>query len=148
MHRFSLETVLTHRKHIEDVLQKEFVMAKKKLLMEEEKLATLEEIILQTLAALQEKQKTGATISDVLLYESYLKRISIDRGQHIRRITEMKSQLRQKLGELIEALKARKILDRLKEKEFEKYRKELERKERIFMGEIAISGFNMRNQPQ
>jgi len=44
-------------------------------------------------------------------------------------------------------MKARKILDRLKEKEIEKYRKELERKERIFMGEIAISGFNMRKQP-
>jgi len=148
MHRFSLETVLTHRKHIEDVLQKEFVTGKKKLLMEEERLARLEEIILQTLAALQEKQKIGATVSDVLLYESYLKQISIDRGQHIRRIIEMKNQLRQKLSELIEAMKARKILDRLKEKELEKYRKELERKERIFMGEIAISGFNIRKQPK
>jgi len=122
-------------------------MGKKKLLMEEQKLARLEETLMQNLAALEEKQKNGATVSDIILYESYLRQISIDRGQHIRRIIEMKNQLRQKLHELIEAMKARKILDRLKEKEIEKYRKELERKERIFMGEIAISGFNMRKQP-
>jgi len=132
---------------MEDVLQKEFAMGKKKLLMEEQKLARLEETLMQNLAALEEKQKNGATVSDIILYESYLRQISIDRGQHIRRIIEMKNQLRQKLHELIEAMKARKILDRLKEKEIEKYRKELERKERIFMGEIAISGFNMRKQP-
>jgi flagellar FliJ protein len=148
MHRFSLETVLTHRKHIEDALQKEFVKGKKELLKEEERLARLEEIILQNLAALQEKQKDGATVSDIILYDSYIKQISIDRGQQIHRIIELKNQLHQKLSELIEAVKERKILDRLKEKELETYRRELERKERIFMSEIAISGFNMRKQPQ
>jgi len=133
---------------MEDVLQKEFVMGKKKLLMEEQELARLEETLMQTLSALQEKQRNGATVSDIILYERYLRQLSINRGQHIQRIIEMKNQLRQKLSELIEAMKARKILDRLKEKELEKVRKELERKERIFMGEIAITGFNMRNQPQ
>jgi len=123
-------------------------MGKKKLLMEEQELARLEETLMQTLSALQEKQRNGATVSDIILYERYLRQLSINRGQHIQRIIEMKNQLRQKLSELIEAMKARKILDRLKEKELEKVRKELERKERIFMGEIAITGFNMRNQPQ
>lgn len=146
MHRFSLETVLTHRKHIEDALQKEYVKGKKELLMEEEALARLEDTALQLLAELQEKQQDGATVSDILLYEGYLKQISINRGRHIRSIHEMKGRLRQKLSELIEAVKARKILERLKEKELARWRRELDRKEQIFMGEIAINGFNMRNQ--
>jgi flagellar FliJ protein len=148
MYRFSLETVLTHRKHAEDELRKEFVEGKKKLLTEEENLARLDEVMMQNLMALQEKQRDGASVSDITLYDNYIKQISIDRREQIHRIIALEDQLRQKCSELIEAMKSRKILDRLKERELETYRRELEKKERIFMSEIAISGFNMRRQPQ
>jgi flagellar FliJ protein len=148
MYRFSLETVLNHRKHTEDALRKEFVAGKKELLMKEKKLARLDEVMMQNLMALQEKQRDGASVSDITLYDNYIKQISIDRREQIHRIIALEDQLRQKCSELIEAMKSRKILDRLKERELETYRRELEKKERIFMSEIAISGFNMRRQPQ
>jgi flagellar FliJ protein len=148
MYRFSLETVLKHRKHTEDALRKEFVDGKKELLTEEERLARLDDIIMQNLKALQEKQKDGASVSDIALYDNYIKQVSIDRREQISRIIALEDQLRQKCSELIEAMKNRKILDRVKEKELEAYKRELERKERIFMSEIAISGFNMRREPQ
>lgn len=148
MYRFSLETVLTHRKHMEDALQKEFAKCKKELLLEEEKLARREKVIMQNLEALQEKQKAGVMVSDIILYDRYIKQISIDRDRNIHRIIELKNQLRQKMSALVEAMKDRKILDRLKEKELETYRRELDRKEQILMSEIAVSGFNLRKQPQ
>jgi flagellar FliJ protein len=148
MYRFSLETVLNYRKHTEDALRKEFVAGKKELLMKEKKLARLDEVMMQNLMALQEKQRDGARVSDITLYDNYIKQISIDRREQINSIITLEDQLRQKCSELIEAMKDRKILDRLKEKELETYRRELERKERIFMSEIAVSGFNMRRQPQ
>lgn len=148
MYRFSLETVLTHRKHMEDALQKEFAKCKKELLLEEENLARREKVIMQNLEALQEKQKVGVMVSDIILYDRYIKQISIDRDRNIHRIIELKNQLRQKVSALVEAMKDRKILDRLKEKELETYRRELDRKEQIFMSEIAVSGFNLRKQPQ
>jgi flagellar FliJ protein len=148
MYRFSLETVLNYRKHTEDALRKEFVAGKKELLMMEKKLARLDEVMMQNLMALQEKQRDGARVSDITLYDNYIKQISIDRREQINSIITLEDQLRQKCSELIEAMKDRKILDRLKEKELETYRRELERKERIFMSEIAVSGFNMRRQPQ
>jgi len=148
MYRFSLETVLAHRKHIEDVLQKEFVSRKKELLMEEERLALLDEVMVQNLNTLQGKQRAGVSVSDITLYDNFIKQILTDRGRQIRKIAELKDQLRQKWSELIESMKNRKILDRLKEKELEAYRREVERKERIFMSEIAISGFNLKKPPQ
>ena len=48
----------------------------------------------------------------------------------------------EKRDELVEAMKQRKILDRLKEKEWEDYRRESNRKEQLFMSEIAISAYN------
>jgi flagellar protein FliJ len=133
---------------MEDALQKEFAKCKKELLLEEEKLARREKVIMQNLEALQEKQKAGVMVSDIILYDRYIKQISIDRDRNIHRIIELKNQLRQKVSVLVEAMKNRKILDRLKEKELETYRRELDRKEQIFMSEIAVSGFNLRKQPQ
>ena len=128
MYRFSLETVLAHRKHTEDTLRKEFVSRKKELLMEEERLALLDEVMMQNLKALQEKQRDGVSVSDITLYDNFIKQILIDRGLQIQRIAELEDRLRQKWSELIEAMKNRKILDRLKERELEAYRRELERK--------------------
>jgi len=133
---------------MEDALQKEFAKCKKELLVEEEKLARREKVIMQNLEALQEKQKAGVMVSDIILYDRYIKQISIDRDRNIHRIIELRNQLRQKVSELVEAMKDRKILDRLKEKELETYRREQDRKEQIFMSEIAVSGFNLRKQPQ
>ncbi|MCF8143253.1 MAG: flagellar export protein FliJ [Deltaproteobacteria bacterium] len=133
---------------MEDALQKEFAKCKKELLLEEEKLARREKVIMQNLEALQEKQKAGVMVSDIILYDRYIKQISIDRDRNIHRIIELKNQLRQKMSALVEAMKDRKILDRLKEKELETYRRELDRKEQILMSEIAVSGFNLRKQPQ
>ncbi len=148
MYRFSLETVLSHRKHIEEALQKAFVKTKNELFMAEEKLAGLEEIRKRNLVELQEKQRDGTTVSGIMLYENYIKQVSIELEQQNHRVIELEDHVRQKRSELIEAMKRRKTLDRLKEKEWETYRNELEGKERLFMSEIAISGFNMRERAQ
>ncbi|MBW1783274.1 MAG: flagellar export protein FliJ [Deltaproteobacteria bacterium] len=148
MYHFSLETVLRHRKHIEETLQKEFVRTKKDLFMANESVASLEEIRERKLRELQEKQGSGATVSGIMLYDNYIRQLSIDIERQIKSVIELEDRLRQKRSELIEAMKRRKTLDRLKEKEWQAYRKEMERREQIAMSEIAVSGFNMRKQVQ
>lgn len=142
MYKFSLETVLNHRKQREEALQKEFSILQKELFIERERLEMLEEIRRRNLEELQRKQRGGTSASGVMLYDNYIKQISKDLEKQTDKITEVEGNLHQKRGELIEAMKRRKTLDRLKEKEWEAYRKEFERKEQIFMSEIAISGFN------
>lgn len=142
MYKFSLETVLNHRKQREEALQKEFSILQKELFIERERLEMLEEIRRRNLEELQRKQRGGTSASGVMLYDNYIKQISKDLEKQTDKITEGEGNLHQKRGELIEAMKRRKTLDRLKEKEWEAYRKEFERKEQIFMSEIAISGFN------
>ena len=146
MYRFSLETVLTHRKHVEDALHKELTQIQNGLLKAEQNLARLDRSITENLAEVQEKQKNGASVIDITLYDNYINLMVQERGRQTQRIHRMEHRLIQKRDALVEAMKERKILERLKEKEFEAYQKELERKERIFMSEIAINGFNMRRE--
>jgi flagellar protein FliJ len=144
MYRFSLETVLTHRKHAEDALRKELAQIQSALREAEQKMAGLDETITENLATIYGKQRDGASVTDITLYDNYIKLLSRERGRQVQRIRQMEHRLVQKRDVVVEAMKERKILERLKEKELEAYQKELERKERILMSEIAINGFNMR----
>ena len=144
MYKFSLETVLNHRKQRQEALQKEFAILQKELFIERERLERLEEIRRRNLEELQRKQRGGTSVSGVMLYDNYIKQISKNLEKQTDKVAEVEGNIHHKRGELIEAMKRRKTLDRLKEKEWEAYRKEFERKEQIFMGEIAVSGFNRR----
>ena len=119
---------------------------RKNFFNERERLARLEEIKCTNLKELLQKQRDGATVSGIILYANYIKRISKDHEKQTDKVIEVEGNVNQKRGELIEAMKRRKTLDRLKEREWEAYRKEFERKDQIFMSEIAVNGFNRKNR--
>ena len=142
MYRFSLQTVLNHRKHKEEALQKELSAKNAQVLTAREELARLQSLKMDNLSALQQKQRDGASVSDIVLYDGYIRQISENLRDQSHRITKLMREFSEKRRELIEAVKQRKILDRLKEKEWAAYKRRLERKEQILMNEIAVSGFN------
>lgn len=113
--------------------------------MAEESLASLEAVKMKNLSALHQKQQDGAGIWAVVLYDNYIRQISIKLSNQSNRIKELKHELSANRKELIEAMKRRKTLDRLKEKKWEAYKKTVERKEQIFLGETAINGFHRTN---
>ncbi len=146
MYRFSLETVLNHRRHTEDRLQKAFMDKKRELDRAEEKLRQLEGIKAENLSMLHNKQQAGASVSTIVLYDSYIRKISMKRHQQRRTIVDLKKQLNQKRMALIGAMKNRKTLDILKEKEWIAYKKAEQKKDELFLGEIAVNRFH-RNRP-
>lgn len=148
MYRFSLEAVLNHRRHIEDLLQKEFAKRQKDLFDEQERLSRLESSHIDSMVELQRRQEEGMRVSGITLYSDYIKQTAygIERSKH--RISELEDRRHRKREELIEAMKSRMTLEKLKEKEWKLYKRRLDRNERIVMGEIAVSGYNMRKSSE
>ena len=142
MYRFSLETVLTHRKHIEDTLLKAFLDAKKDLHIEKKKLAFFDRVAREILQELKEREKMGTSISQIALYHGYIQEIGVKRELQAQRIAEATNRLREKYDALVEAMKNRKILNKLKEKELKIYIKEMQKEEQNLTDEIAVNRFN------
>jgi flagellar FliJ protein len=142
MYKFPLEPVLSHRSFIEENLQKELAMLNKLLSLEKNKLRSYRKAKYEFLSELQKKEKEGITISEIVLYFSFVERLSNDIVKQRDRIFEAEKKVDQKRNELIEAMKNRKILEKLKEKKGEAYRQEVMKKEMRFLNEVAVDRFN------
>ena len=148
MYRFNLEPVLNHRRLVEETLQKDLAILKISLIDENERLITYEESRVQLLEELQQIQKEGTTTSDILLYLPFIEQVSKDIEKQKKRVLELEKQVEQNLKDLLEAIKNKKALQKLKEKAFKTYNQKLIKNEQDFLNEVAVSQFNRRIRPQ
>jgi len=144
MYQFILEPLLNHRKSVEDNLQKELGVCKTCLAEENRKLRTCKKEKNKTLEEMQQKQEDGITVSEALLYFDFINRLSRDLDKQKQRLSAIEKVYHRKREEVIEAVKKRKILEKLKEKELAEYNQRLEKSEQDFINEAAISQFNRR----
>lgn len=143
MYTFKLEPLLNHRRYQEEVLQKELADLKKNLAEEKEKLRVLRTRKRKYLLQLQNKQKAGRPAFEIKLYLNFIEHLSKKmeiQNQHVRS-AEHSFNLKRK--DLIQAMKKRKILDKLKEKGQQAYQQQWLKKERDFMDEVAGNQFNL-----
>ena len=139
MSKFKLESLLQHRKHIEENYQRELAKALHELQEEKD---TLEQLISsrdQIRRKLEQRLIEDINASELLHFNKYLDRLSLDISLQNKRVADVEDKLEQKRLKLTEAVKSRKIMDKLKDKqlaaEFEKNHKN----EQNFMNEIAIN---------
>ena len=147
-YRFNLEPVLNHRRLIEETLQKDLAILRISLSDENEKLLTYEESRVKLLEELQQIQKEGTTTSDILLYLPFIEQVSKDIERQKKRVLELEKKVEQNLKDLLEAIKNKKALQKLKEKAFKTYNQKLIKNEQDFLNEVAVSQFNRRIRPQ
>lgn len=139
---FKFESVLTHRQYLEEMKRKEYADARRAALEKQEHLKRLRMAEKQSAMRLQQGMEKGAAISESLLYINYLEQIRNDIRKMAMEVRRFEKIADQKQAELIDAVKNRKIMERLKEKQAIEQDLELKRKEIKFMGEIAISQYN------
>jgi len=140
--KFGLETLLNHRLHHEETIQKELAVCEHRLRDEK---SVLNQMLLDKNKAIQEihqKQLQGIIISEHVVYANFLE--GMDRNLTIQneKINESEKKFVEKRDELIEAVKKRKTLEKLKEKGFAAYSRNMLKLEQEFMDEVAISHFN------
>ena len=78
MYRFKLEALLSHRRHQEEVCQKELAQAGRRLSDERELLERKKREKQENLEILQTKKKESTTVSDIMLHINYIRQLSKD----------------------------------------------------------------------
>ena len=137
MHRFKLEALLNHRRHLEDICQKELAASERLLADEKGKLSRWKKEKRDNIEILQVKQKQKINVSDIVLSVNYLQRLSENIEVQKQCVREATKKVNQRRQELIIIVKKRKTLEKLKEKDRLAYQQKLMQNERKFMDEVA-----------
>ena len=137
MYRFKLEALLNHRRHQEDIRQKELAQAERLLSNEKDQLRRLKNEKRENIVRLQIKQKNKINVSDIILSVNFIRQLSEKIAEQKKRVHKATRTVNRKRGELISIVKKRKTLEKLKEKERLSYEKKLLQDERKFMDDVA-----------
>jgi flagellar FliJ protein len=145
MYTFKLQTVLDHRQFIEDNLKKEFADIRQQALAARQELETLKKKEMNTAAVLKQEQAAGLSSAQVVAYQAYLNRLAVRMDRQALLINEIEEKESQKQDELLDAMKKRQILEKLKDQGLDRYRASMSQKEMKFIDEIAVNQFVRKN---
>jgi flagellar FliJ protein len=139
MPKFKLESLLQHRKHVEDVFQRELADTLK--LLEEEKRALMQMVTNRGHIEedLKQRLEHDLAAAEMLSFHKYLDRLALDITVQKARVSEAEKRFEQKRLSLTEAVKDRKIMDKLKEKQLAAETERMQKQEQGFMNEVAIN---------
>lgn len=141
MYRFTLEALLNHRRHQEEVCQKALARSERLLADEQGKLRRLKNEKGDNIQILQGKQKEKINVSDIILSVNYIQQLSEKIEDQKRCVQEATQTVNQKRQELIAIVKKRKTLEKLKEKEWLAYQQKMMQNERKFMDDVASTRY-------
>jgi flagellar FliJ protein len=136
---FRLETVLQHRRRIEEGCQRELTAALADLAEEKRALAGIEASRDREREEFQQKLKSNMTASEMLLYQRYFDQLAVDILEQKRKVAGTAQVFEKRRTELVAALKKRKVLDKLKEKQMTAAAKKGLKQEQNFMNEMAVT---------
>jgi len=140
--KFKLESLLNHRQFVEDTLQKEFVYLGKRVSDEKQ----VEKHLRKKHAHLSEEFKVTLQepkpASENSLYVTYLTCLSDQIGKQQEKVKIAESERREKKIALMQAVKKRKMLERLKENRTDQYQRFCSRKEQEASDEIGIQQYS------
>jgi flagellar FliJ protein len=137
MFRFKLEALLSHRRHQEEVCQKELAQTERRLAEEQGKLRRRKIEKRKNIQTLQLMQKDRVNVSEILLSVNYIRQLTRKIEEQKICVREAAKKVNQKRRELIVIVKKRKTLEKLKEKEWLNYEQKMMQNERKLMDEVA-----------
>ena len=139
MYRFNLESLLNYRRYQEEILQKELADFKNRLVQHEQTLHLMKRKWRECSQDLHQRQKKGGIVSGLIMYFRYLDRLSLDIDKQNQQVVKARKQFNSKRSELLEIVKKRKTLEKLKEKGSRDYTHSMLKKERNQMDEAAAT---------
>jgi len=132
-----MEALLSHRRHQEEICQKELAQTERLLADENHKLHRQKNEKRGNIQKLQIKQKKIINVSDIILTVRYIQQLSEKIEEQKKCVRKAGSKVNQKRYELITIVKNRKTLEKLKEKEWLAYQQKVKQTERKLMDEVA-----------
>ncbi|MGA9235930.1 MAG: flagellar export protein FliJ [Desulfobacterales bacterium] len=136
---FRLETVLQHRRRIEEDCQRKLAAALADLAEEKRGLARIEATRDRYREELQQKLQSHMTASEMLLFQRYFDQLAFGIADQKTKVAAAAQLFEKRRTELVAALKKRKVLDKLKEKQMTVAAKKGLKQEQDFMNEMAVT---------
>jgi flagellar protein FliJ len=137
MFKFRFETVLATRCSAEELRQKELAEARRALAAEQAALRDKRSTRRRCMQELQRTQRQSFRAPAVQLYGPYLARLERDIDAQQKRVAGAERQVNQKRSALIAAVKHRKVLEKLKEKDQKDHLNAVALRDRKFMDDVA-----------
>jgi len=137
MFRFKLEALLNHRRHQEEICQKALAEARQILSAAQGTLHGLKQDRRQNIEKLKLRQKERCSIPEILILINYIEQLARDIQAQVLKVNRASESVTRKREDLIEIMKKRKTMEKLKEKEWQAYQQDLMQTERKFNDELA-----------
>jgi len=137
MYRFKLQALLNHRRHQEEICQKELAEAQRVLADARERLRHLKKDKLENIQKLKARQEERHHISNILIFVNYIDQLARDLEAQMMKVDQASKWVNRKRDNLIAIMKKRKTLEKLEEKERLEYQQQLMQAERKFNDELA-----------
>jgi flagellar FliJ protein len=144
MFRFRLESILTQRRHVEEGFQKELADARQELAAAQAALREAKGTHRQCMRDMRRKQRDRFRADDMLLYFPYLERLKLNIELHMKRGAAAERKVEQKRQALLDAMKKRKVLEKLKENQLQAHFKAEAKREQRFTDESAAQQYGRR----
>jgi flagellar FliJ protein len=142
---FRLNPIINYKSNKINILEAEFARYKAAHQTEIESLIQLEQAKSQGINRLQHQQEKGAlNCYTIELHQQYLKTIDDRLAQQVARVEETRSQLIEQRHKLVEALKEKKTLERLREIHEEKATQHLLRHEIKVIDDLVATSYHRR----
>ena len=135
---FRYETLLSYREHIKEQAELEYAKAKQKLIRANRELDAFNNSLQEAKASLQ-SMLTGRTPSEeVLAYSDYLAGLNDKINLQEEKIAGLEKEVKSKMEDLLDKTKQYKIIEKLKEKDFQEWQYQELQKEQTRLNEVTV----------
>ena len=144
--KFKLESLLGHRQFVENTLEKEFVFVGKRLSREKQAEKDLQEKHARLARELKNNLQEPKPVSENQLYVTYLSCLSEQIVRQRQKVQKAETEKREKKVALLEAVKKRKIIERLKETQADRHHRLSLKKEQAVSDELGIQQYTRKTR--
>jgi flagellar FliJ protein len=138
---FRLQTVLDHRAHQEDLAFNVFAQRQKRQQDCELQIAWMQEELRRARLELAEREVRGIKAQDYILANEYVTVIRLQLMREQARLPLLRLETEKARLNLVEATRARKILETLKTRHREQWERDQLMAEQKLLDEVAVGGF-------
>lgn len=138
MKPFKLQTVLNFRQILEDRAKQKLFQVKKKVAYLEEEKDHQEKFIQQLSKELELKKQQGIIAQEIILYQNHIKMKQNQIGQLELDLKEAYQEVLEREKALLEASRDKKLFEKLKETQNERYEQYIQFEETKELDEIAV----------
>lgn len=134
---FRFETILRLNKKKEDLLQRDMGQINVHYQGQQDRQKFMEDAKEASIDELNKRKRSGASVETMILFDNFARGTQSQIEKQAKIISEINTKLEAKQEEVVEAMRKRRTMEILKERDILKERKDRERKETAILDEVA-----------